>query len=760
MSKFDTAELADIRSLLADLQGQQEAAVGSAAEKKPEQKPAPKPKPEQKPVSKPAPVKLAPQPQPAKPRVQVPVVDMPVVEFPEVKMPDLIVPGKTVPKAASKAEPAPAQPAQPVEPQGEGYNKDKILADIADVVDETRNDAARPGEVAKKKKRARGSVVPEGPVISPGPEIDRAPQDNPKPPTRRERKKLEKEARRAREIEEDAAKEIVARDPVQASRACQKRVRSLRNRSAVVLVLSILALYITLAGGYGWPLPSVLSYVESPYLTILALIALQILSMLLGVDVIGLGFFNMVTGHPDRSSIVSLSCVATLLHAMSVILVPAWGGYLPYCAIACLLTAAMMREEKQRMAGRSRAYKAASMHTDPVGVRCRFDEKENCVVAVKARANDQERFLREMERPDYTEKFTRLYAPIVLVAAIVFSIIATFMRGEPGEFFWVLASIMIVAAPLPVVCAYGSAYFRVSRRLLSEGAALASARCANTLAKSRKAVITDADLFPASAVSVGEVHAYNNYPVSKLLSYAVGTTAAGGLEIADVLAEALREQYGRPARVSKIQPFDFGGISSVIESDSVLVGTKAFMDRIGVNFGDLKGLKSAVLIAINNQPAGVIALEYHPSAQTFNALHALDRLKITPLLALRDFNITPEMVASLFEMKPRALEEATADRIGVLTDPEYAEEETVCAILTRDGAVPYAQVLQSADRLSAAVRSNLILGAFAGLCGVLIMFYLACKGAYTTITPQNVLIYLVLWYIPSAFVTFHTRKGL
>lgn len=794
MSKFDTAELNDIRSLLADLQSQQDAAIGKTAPKAgpaPRKAAAPKAAPAPEPVA-PAvemPEVKAPEPkksrfvfqkvdlkkEPAEapvsdetvvlrpatgetarrehapkaaPKKAAPADDLPVVEFPVVEMPRV----EPVKKSAPRAEAAPVSQ--------EGFDLDKILTNISDVVDETVNDPGRSAEMLKAEKAARRPVVPEGPVVSPGPEIDRAPVGDPKPPTRKERRRLEKEARRAREIEEDAAREIVARDPVKASRACAKRVGSLKNRSTVVLVLAVIAFYLTMAGGFGWPLPSALNYVQSPYLAILAMVALQIVSMLLGIDVIGLGFYNMVSGHPDRSSIVSLSCVATLLHAMSVLIVPAWGGYLPYCAISCLLTAAMMREEKNRMAGRSRAYKAASMHTDPVGVRCRFDEAEGCVVAAKARANDQERFLREMERPDYTEKFTRLYAPIVLVAAVVFSIIATFMRGNPGEFFWVLASIMSVAAPLPLVCSYGRAYFHVSRRLLGEGAAIASARCANTLGKSRKAVITDGDLFPASAISVGEIRTYHNYTPEKLLSYTVGVTAARGLEVSHVLTEALRQKYGRPARVSKVQYYDFGGLSAVVESDSVLVGTVNFMNRIGINFGNLKGLSSAVLVAINNQPAGVIALEYHPSAQTFNALHALNRLKITPLLAMRDFNITPEMISALFEMKARAMEEASADRIDVLTDPEYAEEEPVCAILTRDGAVPYAQVLQSADRLSAAVRSNLILGAFAGICGVLIMFYLACKGAYTTITPQNVLIYLVLWYIPSVFVTFHTRKGL
>ncbi|MFR4977608.1 MAG: hypothetical protein ACLUDG_01630, partial [Butyricicoccus sp.] len=86
--------------------------------------------------------------------------------------------------------------------------------------------------------------------------------------------------------------------------------------------------------------------------------------------------------------------------------------------------------------------------------------------------------------------------------------------------------------------------------------------------------------------------------------------------------------------------------------------------------------------------------------------------------------------------------------------------DRVCAILSRDGAVPFAQVHQSADKLSGAMRSNLILGAVGGVCGLLLMFYLAFVGHPEAVTPKNVLLYLIFWYIPSFFVTFNTRKGL
>ena len=127
-------------------------------------------------------------------------------------------------------------------------------------------------------------------------------------------------------------------------------------------------------------------------------------------------------------------------------------------------------------------------------------------------------------------------------------------------------------------------------------------------------------------------------------------------------------------------------------------------------------------------PPGVIQLTYHSNAQTFSALQALLRLKVTPELATRDFNISPEMVQKMFETRRGRVGEIAADRVAAVTSSAYTMGDRVCALLSRDGIVPFAQVHQSADKLSGAMRSNLILGAVGGVCGLLLMFYLAFTG--------------------------------
>lgn len=676
------------------------------------------------------------------------------------------------PRQAQQAAQTPARPAG----AAGAYNLDDILAEVSGVVDKTRAEheaqkpqppqfaapAAQP-ETEAPRGMQQSVYTMERKAARPA---DAQPADAPEPPRAQQPQDVEElPAADRRAVRRRAAEDahIVIRDPVKAMRAANKRVKSLGNRSIPVLLLGIVALYLTLAESLSWPMPALIHFSENPRLFMLTQVALQIFAMLLSIDVVGLGFYNLVTGKADRSSLVAIANMAAILHCMAFI-IGGWGGVLPYSSICILLLFATLREEKNRFAGRARAYKAVTLHEAPIGVFCHNDAAEHARRTVKGRLDDVTAFLREMERPDATERFARIYAPIALAAAVVLSVAVSVKAGTMTQFFWALSAMLTIAAPLPILCAFGRAYFHVSRRLLSEGAALASGRCAFQIRRARRAVIGDSDLFPNGTVSITEVRAHPGYTPEKLLSYAVAVTDGYGMEISRVLADALREQYGRPARATNIRAYDLGGLSGEIGGDTVLVGTAAYMARMGMPVQETgsaaRGTQNGVYVVINGQPAGVILLAYHANAQTFSALHALIRLGIKPELAVRDFNISPEMIQKMFEIRRGQVGEVAADRLDQVTSSAYTDGDLVCAILSRDGAAPFAQVHQSADKLSGAMRANLILGAVGGLCGLLLMFYLAFQQQLEAVTPRNLLIYMLLWYIPSFFVTFHTRKGL
>lgn len=619
---------------------------------------------------------------------------------------------------------------------------------------QARPQAAPPQVTQQQPVRKQAPVRPA--VIE-----DDAWEDEDEMPTRRELRKQKKALRRERERQEDLREEeIVIKDPAQALRSCAKRAKNLAMRSGFVAFFGVAAIYLTVAPGMGLPLPDVVNYATSTRISVLVLLLLQFASMFAGLDVVGLGFYNLCTGHPDRSSLVACAMLASLIHSVSIILFgDQWGAWQPYCAVSIVLLYAMMQEEKARLSGRYRAYKAATLSDKPLGVYCYRDNADHMRRSVKTRVSDVNEFLREVERPDLTDRFSQIYTPLVLAASVVFALIASIGRGQPTRFIWALSAILSLSAPLGVLCSFGIPYRNVSRRLLGEGAAIAGARQAYKLRGAREVVLQDVDLFPAGSITIEEVRSFGSYSKEKLLAYAAAITGGQGLEIGRVFADMLREQYGRPMRAKNIMHYESGGLSADVGADSVLIGTSAFLIKLGLRLRDVSGIENAVFVVINSQIAGEFSLVYHPTAQTYGALHLLRRLKLQPILAVQDFNISPAMVESLFELRRGTVDELSADRVGAMNEVDYSETGQVCAILSKDGLVPYAQAHAAADKLAGAVRSNLILGAFAGVCGVLLMFYLTFLYAVEAVEPRNVLLYLLLWYLPVFVISRHTKKN-
>lgn len=585
-----------------------------------------------------------------------------------------------------------------------------------------------------------------------------AEEDNEPRLSRRERKRREKERRAENERALDREDDIEIRNPREAQRFCKRRAKNLARRSVFVLILGLLAMYITVASGMGLPLPAMLQYAEHAYLTIMTLMIMQFLAMFAGLDIVGNGIYNLFKLRPDRSTLVDFSLVASLIHGMTIILFQ-WSGWLPYCAVSILLLFAQMQEEKARMAGRYRAYKAATLGDRPIGVYAHQDSRDHVRRAVKYQMPDLTGFLREMERSDKIDTFERIYAPLAILASIVFAAIASFGAGEPTRFCWALSAILSISAPFGILCAFGAPYRNVSRKLLTEGAAIASARQAERLRGVKQAMLRDGDLFPTGSITIDEVRNFGSYSAEKLLAYASAVTAGQGLEIGRVLSEALREQYGRPVRATNVTNYESGGLSADIGSDSVLVGTAAFLSKLGIRLRDNQGIENGVYVVINSQIAGEIKLPYHPTAQTYGAIHSLCRLKIRPMIAAQDFNISPAMVEAMFEVKHGVTGAVDPARIPELNDARYVAKDRVCALLSKDGAMPYAMVQQAADKLVGAMRSNLLIGTIAGICGMLLMFYLTFKGAAEAVEPKNVILYLILWYVPVLLINLTTRRN-
>ena len=663
---------------------------------------------------------------------------------------------RTAPKSrrARREEPAVLQPEAPVEIEQELPEEpaeEEIDPRAARIAAREAKAAAR-REKAAAKAAAKSAAAGAAGAAAAGALADEAEQS-----AEHMTRKQARAARRAAELAEEE-EEIELLDPAQAAQDYKRRARGLSVRSFLVLLLAAAAAYLSIAPSFDvLPLPIVLDVVENPTIGIAVLIALQFVALFLGVDVFGMGFGNLLHGMPDRASLVSFAVLASLLHGASIIVFDNQAGVaVPYLAISILLLYASMREERGRCAALARAYQAFCSAEQPMAVYSHYDQTDDACRAVKAPLYDDKAFLMEMERPDTADRFSMIYVPIALAASIILALVASVGQGEPVRFFWAFSAILSVAAPLGMLCAFGAGYNNVSRRLLGQGAALAGARQANLLRGTEEVVLEENDLFPTGSIALESLENMGRMPDDRLLACAAALTDAAGLELGRVLTEATRERYGVTLSARSVRLVE-GGVTGEIGTSHVVLGTAALMVQMGVRIHAGQGDHTCVYLLVDKRAISELTLQYQPTKNTYRAMRLMRRMHMNALLAVRDFNVSPAMVEAEFDLRRGFADQPDPAGVERLLDPAYAQGDAPAAILTREGAGPYMQVLRCADKLAGAVRSLLTLGAFAGICGMLIVFYLVFQNAVDALPVTNLLLYLLIWYIPSFIITLQTH---
>lgn len=551
------------------------------------------------------------------------------------------------------------------------------------------------------------------------------------------------------------------RDAEEASKNCGKQASGYLSRTFIMLPFLLCAIYLSIAPMFSLPIPFSLTYVNAPYLYLLVLIVLEIVCMILSLDILAAGLYRLLHLRPTMDSLVFFTALTSLVHAISILLFPEWGGYLPYTSVSCLILWMAVLCRYQKKLGQKRVYKALSLSKTPVGVNVyEIGTKEQRAFR---HLTDEEvdKLMDKMNGPDRLERFSEIYAPLALISTIVFAVRASIGQGQAQLFLWALSAISMLCAPFGLLMSFSWPFRVVSRRLFNAGAALIGFQGTKKLSKSTRAVLFDADIFPPGTVAINGLKILGNHSFERILGYTASAIEASGSGLTKLFLDLAQKQFVKPLGVSKLTHYDSGGIEAVVNGDTLLVGTSGFLLRMGVRVTEGLNLKSGVFVALNGEHVGIFALKYQPTPQVHMAFQMLKRHKITPVLASKDFNIAPGMVENKFKLKSETIDFPDIEERLALADEFEKLEGFDCddvAVLTRDGMLPLAECMIGAKKLIKASKKGIILGTLSAVIGILLMYFLTFEFAFAAASPYNVLVYLVLWSLPSYLISYSAGR--
>ena len=207
-------------------------------------------------------------------------------------------------------------------------------------------------------------------------------------------------------------------------------------------------------------------------------------------------------------------------------------------------------------------------------------------------------FVTRCHRRTLTEKIYIYVAPLLILGSLGLSLMASLGMGRPNWFFRCFAAMTSVCAPFSLLLVFGHPFRALAKRLSTAGAAIAGWQGACDCGKVIGVVIKDEDLFPPGALSIGGMTALSKVSRDRLMSYTGSVIIRSGSGLSDTFAEFLKAQRCHVLPVDDFACYEGGGLSGIIGSDRVLVGSSGFMNLMGIRLQENMNIKNAIYVRL------------------------------------------------------------------------------------------------------------------------------------------------------------------
>ncbi len=537
--------------------------------------------------------------------------------------------------------------------------------------------------------------------------------------------------------------------PQELARTYGKGLKGMRLRAILVFLLAVAALVqlAVPAAGFVW-LPPLDGYQIQVWIAAGLLGA----GCLLSGDVLLTGLARAFRGKVGMDTLAALSAVFTLADGLTLSIAQNREGELPYSAAVLAGLFFLLHGTYHKKCALRLSCRTAAMAAEPYLLT--LDEgKWNGRDTYCKWSGAPDGFGSQIQMDDGAQRIYRKICPLLLLACVLFSLLASYGLGKPEHLLWCLSAAFTAAASFGGALVYGRPFHKVTRRLAQSGAALAGWPGIAQSRKGERILITDGDLFPPGYVELNGIKVFGDWPVEKVVGYTATLIRDSGSGLTKLFHDLLRSQGAIFRRAEHLCCYEGGGLSASIRGEQVLVGSAAFMNLMEVRLPQGLHVKNAVFCAIEGELAGIFALNYTLPDTVFPALDALMREKVGPVLATRDFNLIPSMLHQRFKLAADKMDFPPVERRRELSDPEQPHSAILTAVLCREGLLPCAEAVVGAKRLRWCARFGAALTCVGSVLGVLLAYYLTSVDAYGSLSPLNLLIFLVFWLAPVWFLT-------
>jgi P-type Cu+ transporter len=253
----------------------------------------------------------------------------------------------------------------------------------------------------------------------------------------------------------------------------------------------------------------------------------------------------------------------------------------------------------------------------------------------------------------FADRIVAKFVPIVFTVATV-SFLFWFATEGFSKAFLALLAVLLIACPCALGIATPTAILAGVGKgaeygiLLRSGEYVEKARKLNMVIFDKTGTLTKGD------PSVTDIKAFNGFTEEDVLTFAGSAEKGSEHPLAEAIVKEAETTNVKLALASSFEALPGRGVKCIVNNRRVFLGNRKLMQEQGISTKELEEVmiklegegKTAMILAVDGKPAGIIAVMDTPKESAVEAIRALKEMKLEVAMLTGDNESTAKAIAA------------------------------------------------------------------------------------------------------------------
>ena len=292
------------------------------------------------------------------------------------------------------------------------------------------------------------------------------------------------------------------------------------------------------------------------------------------------------------------------------------------------------------------------------------------------------------EPEKFITKFSRVYTPCVVLAALLLGVIGTLITKQPPVWIYRALTFLVVSCPCALVLSIPLSYFCAIGSAAKQGVLIKGGNYVEHLNKVDAVVFDKTGTLTTGEFTVSKVYSVNGFIDSDVLFYAAVAESCSNHPIAKSIVSANERNINTSMIINSHETVS-GGVYAEYDGNIIIVGSSRFLSQNNI-ICDTNGM---IAVAVNGVLAGYIEITDKLKPGTNTLISKLSKLGINKTYMLTgDNERSAEAVCKSIGINKYYSSLLPDDKLSAMKDIQNTEK----AVFVGDG-INDAPVLISAD---------------------------------------------------------------